>query len=76
MHGKGYLKYPNGAFYKGMKINTYLGDFKHNKMHGMGILKTNNEIYEGEFENGLKHGYGKINVNDFVLVGNWVKDVF
>ena len=38
----------------------YIGEFKHDFKHGLGIMKfSNGDIYEGEFRNDKRNGIGK-----------------
>jgi hypothetical protein len=54
----------------------YLGQWKENKMNGIGIMKYSNEnIYEGEFNNGNLDGFGVFKwFDDRIYIGNYKND--
>lgn len=67
----GYGKMVNVA--KGL---SYIGEYKDNKMHGYGELRTNNSVYFGFFKGGSRSGLGYM-TNDkdqSFYFGNWKKD--
>ena len=51
-HGKGKITYPDGAYYE--------GEFKNDKMHGMGSLyyTKGKPAYEGQWMEDKFHGKG------------------
>ena len=51
-HGKGTLKWPDGA--------SYQGDIRDGKANGKGKFShANGDSYEGEFVNDQAHGFGE-----------------
>ena len=74
LNGKGFYKNKNGDYYNGEYINglkngkgkekncefEYEGDYKNNKLNGIGKIKFENKKceYEGKFQNNNLNGYG------------------
>ena len=52
--GKGKMIYPTDS-----KFNQFEGDWHNDKMHGTGILITDNSRYEGQVKNNERNGLGK-----------------
>lgn len=63
----------NGKGYQSTLIGSYRGDFLNGIKHGLGELKTENEVYIGEFEDDQKHGNGRL---EFILSGNYYEGNF
>lgn len=65
MHGKGTIKYANGA--------EYVGDWKDGKRHGKGTMKyTDGVEYTGDWQDDKRHGNGTITFADGEkYIGEW-----
>jgi hypothetical protein len=64
--GRGFELHPNS--------NTYIGQFKDGKAHGIGTYKwANGEEYDGQWVNGVRQGKGvwKGNLGINVYIGDW-----
>ena len=67
-HGKGYIKFPNGAYYD--------GDFLNNTLTGMGIYHyKDGTVYVGQLKNAYRHGKGFFDWKDGATYeGTFVND--
>ena len=57
----------------------YIGRFKDDAMHGLGLYKyANGDTYQGEFKAGKRHGRGKKTVaaTGETITGLWSEDKF
>jgi hypothetical protein len=53
--------------------STYIGDFKDDLRHGLGIFRSLQYEYVGMWERGMKHGWGTcITANEEEYTGDWV----
>ena len=65
MCGIGTLRYfAKWPHYKGaaaqLGYNDYIGTFKDDKFHGIGVQEWQNFIYEGEYKEGKRHGWSTV----------------
>lgn len=52
----------------------YMGEFKDDRMHGLGLMKSDsNRTYKGLWKEGKKHGEGvMILPKGHIFTGNWI----
>lgn len=68
---------PNGVgIYKNKHMKyTYIGQFRHGKMHGFGLLTYRNDnSYEGEWKNDERDGLGKMKTDEMTYEGEFKHD--
>lgn len=66
------MKHGSGMW-KGLRNDSYMGQWKQGKPNGYGVHVWNNDKYEGEFVNCLKHGQGSEYFNNGdIYIGQYV----
>ena len=54
-----------------------MGEWKNNKMEGLGYFQFDDNVYQGSFKLSLKHGFGVEHFhNGDKYMGEYVKDSF